>query len=145
LKNSMDSIQFEKVSIVEAKAVLNEDDLRARQEKNWEHLRRLPGPSDLKLKASTYSWLLTLPTEVWPLWLVKQFPRIANHFADVWGWPTACENLFVELLLDHRGTRKGFPVQVSREIMALKVYFDTRAATAAVVQQSTQEEKISNT
>ena len=59
----MHSIPFEKVSVREAKAVLDEGDLRDKQEKNWEHLRRLPGPSDLKLKEATYQWLLTLPTE----------------------------------------------------------------------------------
>ena len=135
----MDLIPFEKVAISEAKAVLDEDDLlRARQEENWEHLRRMVSPSDLKLKASTYNWLLTLPTDVWPLWLVKRFPRIANHFAEVWGQQSVCGNLFVELLLDYRGTRKGFPVEVSREIMALKMYFETRAVTGKVVQQSHQ-------
>ncbi|WP_211462106.1 hypothetical protein [Collimonas silvisoli] len=126
----MDSIPFEKVSVSEAKAVLDEE-LRAKQEKNWEHLRRLLGPADLNLQEQTYNWLLTLPTEIWPLWLIKHFPRIANRFAEVWGQRSACEKLFVGLLLDQRGTRKGFPVEVSREIMALKLYFDEDAASVA--------------
>jgi hypothetical protein len=140
----MDLIPFEKVAISEARAVLDEDALRVRQEINWEHLRRLVGPSDLKLKEATYNWLLTLPTEIWPLWLVKHFPRIANHFAEVWMRPSVCEKLFVELLLDQRGTRKGFPVEVSREIMALKLYFESRAAAAAADQQARREEKVNN-
>ncbi|MFC5475863.1 hypothetical protein [Paraherbaspirillum soli] len=131
----MDSIQFEKVSISEAKAVLD-DDQRARQEKNWEHFRRMISPSDLELKEATYHWLLTLPIAVWPLWLAKHFPRIANHLAEVWRQPAVCEDLFVELLLDQRGTRKGFPEEVSREIMALKLYFETKAAPAKIVPQS---------
>ena len=140
----MDLIPFEKVSVLEAKAVLDEDILRGRQEKNWAQLRRLVGPADLALTEATYSWLLTLPTEVWPLWLVKRFPRIANHFADVWRRPSACEDLFVELLLDERGTRQGFPEEVTREIMALKLYFDTEAEAAAVVRQSIRAEEVNH-
>ncbi|WP_211462104.1 hypothetical protein [Collimonas silvisoli] len=134
-------IPFEKVSISEAKAVLD-DALRIRQEKNWEQLRRMLGPADLNLQERTYNWLISLPTEIWPLWLIKHFPRIANNFADVWLRRSACEKLFAELLLDQRGTRKGFPVEVSREIMALKLYFDAEAA--AVVKQATPAEKANN-
>lgn len=135
----MDAIPFEKVSVSEAKAVLDEELIR-RQKKNWEHLRRMAGPADLDLQKPTYDWLLSLPTEIWPLWLVKHYPRIANQFAGVWLRRSACENLFAELLLDQRGTRKGFPVEVSREIMALKQYFDK--AAAPVSGQSLQLDKI---
>lgn len=123
----MNSIPFEKVSVSEAKAVLDAE-LRSRQEKNWEQLRRMLGPADLKLQERTYNWLLSLPTEIWPLWLIKHYPRIGNQFSEVWQRRPALEKLFAELLLDQRGTRKGFPVEVSREIMALKQYFDKEAA-----------------
>ncbi|SFI28694.1 hypothetical protein SAMN04515618_11622 [Collimonas sp. OK307] len=126
----MDAIPFEKVSVSEAKAVLDEA-LRNRQEKNWEHLRRMLGPADLNLQEQTYDWLLSLPTDIWPLWLIKNYPRIANQFAEVWLTRSAGERLFAELLLDQRGTRKGFPEEVSREIMALKQYFDETEALAA--------------
>lgn len=126
----MDAIPFEKVSVSEAKAVLDKD-LRSRQEKNWEHLRRMLGPADLNLQTQTYNWLISLPTEIWPLWLIKHYPRIANQFADVWLRRAAGEKLFAELLLDQRGTRTGFPAEVSREIMALKLHFDKGAAPAA--------------
>ena len=123
----MDAIPFEKVSVSEAKAVLDQD-LMSRQEKNWEHLRRMLGPADLDLQEPTYNWLLSLPTEIWPLWLIKHYPRIANQFAAVWLRRSAGEQLFAELLLDQRGTRQGFPDEVSREIMALKRQFDKEAA-----------------
>ncbi|HWW06800.1 hypothetical protein [Collimonas sp.] len=137
----MDAIPFEKVSVSEAKAVLDQD-LIKRQEKNWEHLRRMLGPADLDLQKPTYNWLLSLPTEIWPLWLIKHYPRIANQFADVWLRRSACEKLFAELLLDQRGARKGFPEEVSREIMALKRYFDKEAAPPA--EQPLQLEKVNN-
>ena len=123
----MDEIPFEKVSVSEAKAVLDKE-LVKRQERNWEHLRRMLGPADLDLLKPTYDWLLSLPAEIWPLWLIKHYPRIANQLAEVWLTHSVCKKLFVELLLDQRGARKGFPVEVSREIMALKRYFDTEVS-----------------
>lgn len=54
----MDSIPFEKISASEAKAVLDAE-LRSRQGKNWEQLRSLHGPTDLKLQERTYNWLLS--------------------------------------------------------------------------------------
>jgi len=137
----MDSIPFEKVSVLEAKAVLDAE-LRRKQEKNWEQLRRLHEPADLKLQERTYNWLLSLPTEIWPLWLIKHYPRIANQFAEVWPRHAASEKLFAELLLDQRGTRKGFPADVSREIMALKLYYDTQKVPAA--KQPSPLEKANN-
>ncbi len=119
----MNSIPFEKVSVLEAKAVLDAE-RQTKHEKNWELLRRLLGPADVNMQERTYEWLLSLPTETWPLWLIKHHPRIANQFTDVWQRRPACKKLFSELLLDQRGTRKGFPEEVSREIMALKLYFD---------------------
>ncbi|WP_211455285.1 hypothetical protein [Collimonas antrihumi] len=137
----MNAIPFEKVSVSEAKAVLDEA-LRSRQEKNWEQLRRMLGPADLNLQEQTYNWLLLLPTEIWPLWLIKHYPRIANQLAEVWLRRSAGENFFAELLLDQRGTRKGFPVEVSREIMSLKLYFDKNPAPVA--RQSIQMERENN-
>ncbi|PUA17004.1 hypothetical protein [Glaciimonas sp. PCH181] len=124
----MNPIPFEKVAFLEAKAVLDNAPSLSKEE-NWAAKRRMEGPADFKLNEATYHWVLTLPTEVWPLWLMKNFPRIANQFAEAWRKPDTCEGLFVQLLLDQRGTRKGFPVNVSREIMALKLYFDSKPVT----------------
>lgn len=124
----MEFIPFEVVSISEAKAVLDKDSV-ATKEEHWETSRRLANPSDMTLNEATYQWVLTLPVEVWPLWLMKYFPRIANQFANTWTHQLSCEALFIQLLMDHRGNRKGFPVDVSREIMVLKSHFETLAFT----------------
>ncbi|MGS0741960.1 hypothetical protein ACVBEF_09005 [Glaciimonas sp. GG7] len=124
----MDLIAFEKVAISEAKAVLDNNGMQEKEEIDWTSNRRSQSPADLRLNDATYKWVLTLPTEVWPLWVMKHYPRVANKLADTWGTHGVCETLFVDLLLDHRGTRKGFPVNVSREIMALKLYFESRSA-----------------
>ncbi|MEB0012683.1 hypothetical protein QN379_13250 [Glaciimonas sp. Gout2] len=124
----MEFIPFEVVTISEAKAVLDIASVAAKEE-HWETARRLEIPADLKLNETTYQWVLTLPVEVWPLWLMKYFPRIANQFANTWTKQLICETLFIQLLMDQRGHRKGFPVDVSREIMALKSHFETLAFT----------------
>lgn len=126
----MEFIPFEVVTVSEAKAVLEKDNVADKKEVQWEHLRRSENPSDVKLNVATYKWVLTLPVEVWPLWLMKYFPRIANQFADTWGSRSACETLFEQLLMDQRGTRKGFPMTISREIMALKLYFEGSASAS---------------
>ncbi|QRX81331.1 hypothetical protein [Glaciimonas sp. PAMC28666] len=129
----MEFIPFEVVTVSEAKAVLEKDHVADEKEVNWEHVRRSESPSDVKLNAATYKWVLTLPVEVWPLWLMKYFPRIANQFADTWGYRSACEALFEQLLMDQRGTRKGFPMTISREIMALKLCFESSSITPQIV------------
>ena len=122
----MEFIPFEVVTISEAKAVLDKNSVEAKEE-HWETARRLESPLDMKLNEATYRWVLTLPVEVWPLWLMKYFPRIANQFANIWTKQLICEALFIQLLIDQRGNRKGFPVDVSREIMVLKSHFETLA------------------
>ncbi|KAF3996178.1 hypothetical protein [Glaciimonas immobilis] len=121
----MGFIPFEVVSISEAKAVLDWDKPADKKEIQWELLRRTQRAADIKLSDATYKWVSTIPKDIWPLWLMKSFPRIANQLANTWAQPAGCDALFTQLLLDQRGTRKGFPVEVSREIMALKLYFES--------------------
>ena len=70
----------------------------------------------------TIRWLETLPQEVRPTALVTKYPRIANVLALEWNNAAACRAFFVELLVDHRGTRKGFPADVHRELTTLRDY-----------------------
>ena len=65
-------------------------------------------------------WLASLPIEVRPNELARHFPRIANLVALQWSNSAACRAYFDDLLTDHRGTRKGFPPDVHREIVALR-------------------------
>ena len=71
----------------------------------------------------TIRWLETLPQEVRPTALVTKYPRIANVFALEWNNPTACRAFFAELLIDHRGTRKGFPADVHRDLITLRDHY----------------------
>jgi uncharacterized protein len=54
----------------------------------------------------------------YPLLLEKGFPRIFSKIAAIWGTDKANE-YFIELLVDKRGTRKGFPQKIAEEIFFL--------------------------
>lgn len=118
----MDFIDFEKVSIADARAVYKGDE-PVKEEENWEAKRQPEIPSDLKLGGETVVWLMSLPENLRPLHLARKFPRIANKFADAWQRPVICDKIFDELMLDHRGTRKGFPLEVAKEITELRAYY----------------------
>lgn len=70
-------------------------------------------------------WLKQLPPEVRPKELIVQYARIANRIAHLWKHPLVCEKYLNELMLDERGTRKGFPPEVALELVALHGYFNT--------------------
>ena len=68
-------------------------------------------------------WLRTLPRDVRPMVLVKQYPRIANSIALRWNRADACRAYFIDLLVDRRGTRKGFPADVHGDLTTLRDYY----------------------
>ena len=53
--------------------------------------------------------------------LPARFPRVLNRVAAVWSQPAHAERYFVELLLDSRGSRVGFPPEVLSELLALRI------------------------
>jgi len=52
--------------------------------------------------------------------LPARFPRVLNRLAAAWSQPALAERYFVELLLDSRGSRLGFPPEVLSELLALR-------------------------
>ena len=77
------------------------------------------------LSAETVLWLNELPESVRPMQTCARFPRIVNRLASAWPQAAACCAYFDELLLDRRGNRQGFPMQIAFELAALKNYFET--------------------
>lgn len=120
-----DSIAFEKVSIAEARAALRGPDGKSLEEPKWDEQRKPPIPSDVALQRETYDWLVAMPDRIRPHHLAQQFPRIANKIFSAWKRPEICIKVFDELMMDNRGTRKGFPLEVAREITNLRVYYTT--------------------
>ena len=72
---------------------------------------------------TSIGWLKTLPRYVRPMALVTQYPRIANSIALEWNRPAACRAYFVDLLVDRRGNRQGFPGDVHGDLTTLRDYY----------------------
>ena len=85
--------------------------------------RRMSEPANGLLKP-TFAWASTLPLEIQPRTLLYRFPRIANLVAAMWQDPNSLRRYVDDLLVDKRGTRQGFPVEVLRELFQLRAYFD---------------------
>jgi len=82
-------------------------------------------PIDYLLPMSM-KWLRSLPEEVRPIALANQYPRIANLLALDWSKPAARRRYLDDLLIDHRrGNRRGFPLDVHRELEKLRDYCDS--------------------
>ena len=92
--------------------------------KGWSLLRKVQ-PVNYMLPTSI-AWLRALPEDVRPMALVTKYPRIANAIALEWDRPATCRAYFVALLVDHRGTRKGFPADVHRDLTTLRDYYYAR-------------------
>lgn len=84
--------------------------------------RRKAQPANVILPA-TQHWLDSLPVESRPHALAKQFPRVANLIAANWNNPADCGACIYSLLHDQRGGRRGFPREVTEDIMNLRVYY----------------------
>ncbi len=117
----MDSIPFEKVTVQEAKAVADGPPVKV-VEKNWT-LARGKDSLNPDFTEEGWKWLDSLPPEVQPGGLVQLFPRIANKLAEIWNRPHQCERYLDALVLDNRGDRKGFPLDVAVELGKLKAYY----------------------
>lgn len=124
-------IPFEKVSVQDAKAAMDEHGSAAPAgtEKNWLAVRHSQDSVQLQMTKEVMAWLSALPHDVRPRALAIYYPRIFNKIAELWGRPLLCEKYLDELLLDERGTRKGFPPDVAGEITTLKNYFISTAKT----------------
>lgn len=88
----------------------------------WEEQRRPLSAADRALTGKGIDWLLGLPANARPKALCEQFPRIANHLADIWSNPTDTQLALMRLLADERGNRKGFSLQIEQEIGRLAAY-----------------------
>jgi hypothetical protein len=77
------------------------------------------------LASDTIKWLASLPDVLRPRRLPIQFPRIANALASRWDRRQACIECLEDLLIDRRGSRRGFPIDIVTELAALKNHFET--------------------
>ena len=85
--------------------------------------RRPQSPEELTPDA--IRWLAELPADARPTLLPVEFPRIVNALVRRWSTPSFSLAYFEELLVDRRGSRRGFPLPVMLEIAALKTHYQT--------------------
>jgi hypothetical protein len=74
----------------------------------------------------TLKWVESLPPNVRPNALLRQYPRIANLIAAAWRDPKAFYPYMDSLLTDKRGNRKGFPGEILNELVALQQFYEMR-------------------
>ena len=92
--------------------------------KDPKQLRRY-SPANI-LIPPTVKWVESLPLNVRPTALLRQYARIANLMAAAWKDPQAFDSYMQSLLTDRRGNRKGFPKAVMDELIALQRYHAMR-------------------
>ena len=85
--------------------------------------RRLSEPANGLLKP-TVLWVGALPDEVQPRALMQKFPRIANLVAVLWQDPNSLRRYVDDLLVDKRGNRQGFSIDVLRELFRLRAHYE---------------------
>lgn len=129
----MDEIPFTKVTLEEAKAAMQSDAIHTRTvaapAPDWKRQRNPAPLPNLELSLTAFKWLAALPAKVRPHGLARHYPRIVNRLAEIWHRPLQCEAYLDELMMDKRGSRRGFPPEVAAEIAALKVHFIATANT----------------
>lgn len=118
-------MDFEPVSVDSARAALDElpEGMAALlNNQYWEKVRRAPLATDRALTGRTMEWVGRLPAPLRPLATCDRYARIVNALAAAWNDPHARERYFEHLLNDRRRGRRGFPVDVERELTALGQY-----------------------
>ena len=102
--------------------------------------RRMSEPANGLLKP-TFAWASKLPQDIQPRTLLYRFPRIANLIAAMWHDSNSLRRYVDDLLVDKRGTRQGFPVEVLRELFQLRAHYDEMHPDSSPPWEATGKEK----
>ena len=116
----MKPLEFERISVEEAAKTIDRN-VRPGSVKDWDGERR-PAPVE-PLTEATAAWLASLNADVRPVELARLFPRIANKLCELWKRPAQCDDYIKKLMMNDRGTRRGFPNEVGREISVLANHY----------------------
>ena len=88
--------------------------------------RALANAQSETLSLQAHAWVRQLPVTSRPLELCNVYPRIANRIARSWDDPASAETVLDDLIVDHRGGRKGFPSQIATELVRLYALHEKR-------------------
>jgi hypothetical protein len=118
-------MEFEPVSIDEARAALDEIDAAMAsliRPEYWLNVRRKPLASDRALTGRSMKWLAELPEDLRPVVTMQRYARVINSIVDAWPDPDDRDEVFENLLNDRRKGRRGFPIDVERELSSLCLF-----------------------
>jgi len=85
-----------------------------------------PAPISERSISIIATWVARLPKERRPFALALSYPRIAERLAAIDTDSSVAIGYLDSLTIDHRGDRDGFPVEVARELMQLRVHYAQR-------------------
>lgn len=141
-QKKLEALDFEPVDLEEAKKVLDRDGLIGHLAPAKQPARPAApqvmrqAPARQELPTDTVRWALTLPTENRPLFILTNYPKIANKLAEIWSDRASVQTYFDDLMLDHRGDRAGFPREAFEDLMRLQQLL----APATVPAELTEDE-----
>jgi hypothetical protein len=118
-------MDFEPVTVEQARAALDEIDAAIASlvaPEYWKKVRRPQQPTDRALTGRSMKWLSELPEELRPHVTMQRYPRVLNALVDVWDDADGRDEAFDSLLNDRRKGRRGFPIDVERELSTLCLY-----------------------
>lgn len=87
---------------------------------DWADTRSPPSQFDLTLLPLTEEWMASLPRWAQPKALAERHRRLTNRLALCWSDTALAERVLDELIVDKRGGRQGFSVEVAAELLALR-------------------------
>jgi len=86
---------------------------------DWSRTRAPLVDDDRVMLSHTHAWLRGIPNGLHPKQLCRHYPRIANRIASHWSDVQATDRLLMDLMVDRRGNRMGFPPRIRQEIERL--------------------------
>jgi hypothetical protein len=118
-------MEFEPVSIEAARQALDEIDAAMASmlsPEYWAKVRRKTLATDRALTGRSMKWLADLPEDVRPVITMQRYARVINVIVDAWPNADDRDEVFENLLNDRRKGRRGFPIDVERELSALCLF-----------------------
>jgi hypothetical protein len=93
---------------------------------DWSQTRAPLSDADRVMLSHTHAWLRGMPNGIHPKQLCRHYPRVANRIAMGWHDLPLVDRLLLDLMVDRRGDRLGFPPRIRQEIDRLYGYHAKR-------------------
>jgi hypothetical protein len=90
--------------------------MRRKRHADWSQTRAPLIDDDRVMLSHTHAWLRSIPNGMHPKQLCRHYPRIANRIATSWADVPRVDRLLMDLMVDRRGNRMGFPPRIRQEL-----------------------------